>query len=144
MDGSWSWTDNGDGTYTYTYTNLLVTDNGQSYAYNGSWTIDAAGGVVASYTYEDGGKVYKAENYSVIRDVNGNVESVSGTIYDPDEGYVVIATPAAFTYDLTCPGTPVSGTLEITGDGEKTAEIVMSSCTSYQVCIDGTCSLYDW
>lgn len=145
INGSWLWVDNGDGTYTHTYTNFQVTSNGLTNTYNGSWTINTTtGDVVATYTYEDNGKVYKAKNYSVITDGSGNVASVSGTLYDPDEGYVVIATTQSFTYDAACPGTPVSGTLGITGSGDKTAAINMLSCTSYQVCIDGTCSLYDW
>ena len=145
INGSWLWVDNGDGTYTHTYTNFQVTSNGLTDTYNGSWTINTTtGDVVATYTYEENGKVYRAENYSLITDGSGNATSVSGTLYDPDEGYVVIATTQPFTYDNACPGTPVSGTFEITGDGGKTAAINMLSCTSYQVCIDGSCSLYDW
>ena len=145
INGSWLWVDNGDGTYTHTYTNFQLTSNGLTNTYNGSWTINTTtGDVLATYTYEENGKVYRAENYSVITDGSGTVASVSGTLYDPDEGYVVISTTQPFTYDAACPGTPVSGTLEITGSGDKTAAINMLSCTSYQVCIDDSCSLYDW
>ena len=90
--------------------------------------------ITVNYVYQ--GQVFKIANLQV--DEFGG--AISGTLYHPDHGYVVITTNVAFTYD-TVTEQFCGGTLHIVGsDGTATNNALIeftadATCSAYNICV---------
>ncbi|MBV1871005.1 MAG: hypothetical protein KUG83_00520 [Gammaproteobacteria bacterium] len=70
---------------------------------------------------------------------------VTATVYDPDLGFVEIATTTSLMFD--CPaGVPSTGALTVTGVDSVAASVTYLSCSEFQVCLleGNICSTYSW
>ncbi len=125
---------------TLTFSAFSVTASGGTEVLNGSYTLDyVANTLNMSLVYQlPDDKVYRMDNYEVTTDYAGNVITISGRLYHPDYGYVDIATPTAFSYDLACSyGEPNSGVMTLTGidgsGGAYTVGFAATGCNAYTV-----------
>ncbi len=97
--------------------------------------------VSVNFKYE--GKIYKIVNLTVVEDMSvpPTTTSISGTLYHPVHGYVVITTTDPFVYNETTEQF-CDGTLHIEGtDGGDPANLVEVDftanvdCTQYDICV---------
>ena len=87
----------------------------------------------------------RVENLVISGNPISGVTISSGRIYHPDFGYVDISTTETLIFEGCDNGKPVSGTVLLEGSSDNTAELVFTSCTSYEVCMNGTtCTPYTW
>ncbi len=92
------------------------------------------------------GQVLKVENLVISGDPINGVTISSGRIYHPDNGYVDISTTETLMFEGCDTGKPISGTVLLEGSGGTNAELVFTSCSTYEVCVNGntTCTPYTW
>jgi hypothetical protein len=91
------------------------------------------------------GQTLRVENLVISGNPISGVTISSGRIYHPDFGYVDISTTETLIFEGCDNGKPVSGTVLLEGSSDNTAELVFTSCTSYEVCMnDTTCTPYTW
>ena len=91
------------------------------------------------------GQTLRVENLVISGNPISGVTISSGRIYHPDFGYVDISTTETLIFEGCDNGKPVSGTVLLEGSSDNTAELVFTSCTSYEVCMNGTmCTPYTW
>lgn len=88
------------------------------------------------------GRTYRIEDMTVSgSDTSG--WNVSATVYDPDLGSVNFETTAPLMLD--CPtGVPSSGALSMRGSNLVVATVTYTSCTEFQVCLEGVCNTATW
>lgn len=134
--------------FTIQYLKMTFSDgvNTASEEFSGSISVtsfDAANNpldfnVTINFKYE--GKVFKIVNLQA-DDFTG---TISGTLYHPDHGYVVITTTTPFTYMINDPFDDTddqfcSGSLQITGvdflGNTAVIDFTDYSCTTYDICI---------
>lgn len=88
------------------------------------------------------GRTYRIEDMTVSgSDTSG--WNVSATVYDPDLGSVNFETTDPLMLD--CPtGVPSSGALSMRGSNSVVATVTYTSCTEFQVCLEGICNTATW
>ena len=88
------------------------------------------------------GRTYRIEDMTVSgSDTSG--WNVSATVYDPDLGSVNFETTDPLMLD--CPtGVPSSGALTMRGSNSVVATVTYTSCTEFQVCLEGICNTATW
>lgn len=138
--------------FTVSTSYLSIAVGGHSVAYSMNYTLNyngvtATAVMTANYRAVDG-KTYRIENYQVVVNEADQTVDISGKLYHPDYGYVMVSTPSPLLYS-NCSGyyRPTSGALRVTGAGSHYAEFQPQGCSQYQICVyDGTliCDISDW
>jgi len=134
-----------------TYLKMSVSDGVTTVSEEFAGTIEITGIDTSSPTFsvsvnfKYAGKVFKIVNLAIVEDMSTNSISISGTVYHPVHGYVVITTDVAdpFEYyptkDQFC-----NGTLRIVGSdgavppgtGTVTVDFTAdSTCSTYDICV---------
>lgn len=127
---------------------VVLSFNGDTVTINASVAFSQQGTVFEITTDFEGsqGQTLRVENLSISGDTLNGITISSGRIYHPDNGYVDISTTETLQFDGCTNGHPHTGTLLLEGSGGSTAEVVYTSCTTYEICLDGNmvCTPYTW
>jgi hypothetical protein len=131
-----------------TLDDVVISFNGDAVTINANLAFSQQGTVFETTTDFVGsqGQTLRVENLVISGDTLNGVTISSGRIYHPDNGYVDIRTTETLQFDGCTNGHPHTGTLLLEGSGGSTAEVVYTSCTAYEICLNGNtvCTPYTW
>jgi hypothetical protein len=128
--------------------NFVLSYNGDIVTINSSLAFTQDGVLFETSTDFTGsqGQTLRVENLVISGDRLNGVTISSGRIYHPDNGYVDISTTETMQFQGCDNGKPMSGTVLLAGDRGTSAELIFTSCTTYQICVNGNtvCTPYSW
>ena len=128
--------------------NFVLSHNGNTVTINSTVAFSQNGVLFETSTDFTGsqGQTLRVENLVIRGNTVSGVTISSGRIYHPDNGYVDISTTATLIFEGCDNGKPVSGTVLLEGSGGTNAEMMFTSCTTYEICVNGStlCEPYTW
>lgn len=139
MNGSIIFTEDAS-SFGLQYSNFTATYGGETYTFNMTLSCDSSG-YNCSYSSDfvgSDGRTYRVSDFSVSGTPTVSGVYFSGTVYDPDHGYVTVSmsNPVIFS---DCSGTilPTSGGPVTITSGSDSAVISFNGCTSFDVSVNG-------
>ena len=127
---------------------FVLSYNGNTVTINSTVAFSQNGVLLETSTDFTGsaGQTLRVENLVISGNQLSGVNIESGRIYHPDNGYVDISTTQSLMFEGCDNGKPFSGTVLLEGSGGTNAEMVFTSCSTYEICVNGsmTCTPYTW
>jgi hypothetical protein len=128
--------------FTLTFEDLTVSAGELAFTFDGSITMDMASseaGTEMNLLVKNDltGDIYQVKDYSMSVTDYGSYKSIeiSGTFYDPDNGYVTVSTPEPLLYTDSATY-PNAGQIELTGSGGSTAQLTAIDDKTCQLKVD--------
>ena len=128
--------------FTLAFNDLTVSSGELSFTFDGSIEMNLnsseAGTTMNILVRNDQtDDVYQVVDYSISVTDNGSYEAIkiSGTFYDPDNGYVTVSTPEPLLYENSATY-PYSGRIVLTGAEGSTAQLTAVSATTCRLQVD--------
>jgi hypothetical protein len=128
-----------DGTTTFSGTVNLQTEEMQSFSLTFVNLTSSEAGATMNLLVKNEltGDIYQVKDYSISVTDYGSYEAIdiSGTFYDPDNGYVTVSTPEPLLYTDSATY-PNAGQIELTGSGGSTAQLTAIDDKTCQLKVD--------
>ena len=128
--------------FSLTFDDLTVNSGELAFTFDGTFTMNLAASATGAtmnllVKNEMTGDIYQVKDYSIsVTDYYSyKAIEISGTFYDPDNGYVTVATPEPLLYTNSATY-PYAGQIVLTGSGGSAAQLTAVNATTCQLKVD--------